>query len=59
LRIVPTNDVDAFNAAAYLRAGAFAVGLGNKLFLTDELREGRFDQLEQRARQLLAAVHDA
>jgi Entner-Doudoroff aldolase len=59
LRIVPTNDVDASNAAAYLRAGAFAVGLGNKLFLTDELREGRFDQVEQRARQVLAAVHDA
>jgi len=59
LRIVPTNDVDASNAAAYLRAGAFAVGLGNKLFLADDLREGRFDRIERRAREMLAAAHSA
>jgi Entner-Doudoroff aldolase len=56
LGIVPTNDVDESNAAAYLRAGARAVGFGNLLFDADSLREGRFDRIEQRAGRMLEAV---
>ncbi len=56
LRIVPTSGVDASNAAAYLAAGAFAVGFVAPLFDADEIESGRFDLVEQRARTLLEAV---
>ena len=56
LRIVPTSGVDESNAAAYVQAGAFAVGFVGCLFDPDDLAAGRFDTIEQRARSLLAAV---
>ncbi len=56
LRIVPTSGVDGSNAAAYLQAGAFAVGFVTSLFDPDDLAAGRFDTIEQRARSLLAAL---
>jgi Entner-Doudoroff aldolase len=56
LRMVPTNDLDASNAPGYLDAGAFAVGFGNRLFLSDDVRNGRFEQIETRARGMLEAV---
>ena len=56
LRIVPTSGVDESNAAAYLQAGAFAVGFVTSLFDPDDLAAGRFDTIEQRARSLLAAL---
>lgn len=55
LRIVPTSGVDASNAAAYFAAGAFAVGFVAPLFDADDLAAGRFDRIEQRGRDLLAA----
>lgn len=55
LRIVPTSGVDATNAAAYFAAGAFAVGFVAPLFDPNDLREGRFDRIEARGRELLAA----
>ncbi|MCC6906372.1 MAG: hypothetical protein IT430_00395 [Phycisphaerales bacterium] len=55
LRIVPTSGVDASNAAAYFAAGAFAVGFVAPLFDADDLAAGRFDRIEQRGRELLAA----
>lgn len=56
LRILPTNGVDADNAADYLAAGAVAVGFVASLFRADDLAAGRFDRIEERARALLAAV---
>jgi 2-dehydro-3-deoxyphosphogluconate aldolase/(4S)-4-hydroxy-2-oxoglutarate aldolase len=56
LRIVPTNGVNEENAAAYLEAGAFAVGFTNALFDADALAAGDFDAVEQRAKTLLQAV---
>jgi 2-dehydro-3-deoxyphosphogluconate aldolase/(4S)-4-hydroxy-2-oxoglutarate aldolase len=56
LRIVPTSGVDEHNAAAWLSAGAFAVGFVAPLFREDDLRAGRFDAVEARARRMLAAV---
>ncbi|MCC6215560.1 MAG: 2-dehydro-3-deoxyphosphogluconate aldolase [Polyangiaceae bacterium] len=56
LRIVPTNGVDATNAAAWLEAGAWAVGCVAALFDPGELRERRFERVEARARALLASV---
>jgi Entner-Doudoroff aldolase len=56
LRIVPTNGVTAENAGAWLDAGAWALGFVAPLFDAAELRAGRFDLVEARARRLLAAV---
>jgi 2-dehydro-3-deoxyphosphogluconate aldolase / (4S)-4-hydroxy-2-oxoglutarate aldolase len=57
LKIVPTHGVDASNAAAYLKAGSFAVGFVNTLFDPADMAAGRFDRIEQRARTLLSCVH--
>jgi 2-dehydro-3-deoxyphosphogluconate aldolase/(4S)-4-hydroxy-2-oxoglutarate aldolase len=54
LRIVPTSGVDASNAAAYLAAGAHAVGFVRSLFDPDLLASGSFDEIEARARELIA-----
>jgi len=56
LRIVPTNGVDETNAAAWIAAGAHAVGLVACLFDADEIRAGRFDLIEERGRALLGAL---
>jgi Entner-Doudoroff aldolase len=55
LKLVPTNGVTADNARAYLEAGAHAVGFVAALFPADDLRERRFDRIEARGRELLAA----
>ena len=56
LRLVPTHGIDASNARAWLDAGAFAVGFTQSLFDAEEIKTGRFDRVEERARLLLAAV---
>jgi Entner-Doudoroff aldolase len=56
LRIVPTSGVTADNAAQYLEAGAHAVGFVSSLFVPEDIRDGRFDLVEERARQLLARL---
>jgi Entner-Doudoroff aldolase len=55
-RIVPTNGVDGDNAAAYLEAGAFALGFVGTLFDRARLAAGDFSAIEERAKQLLSAV---
>ncbi|MFH2008611.1 MAG: bifunctional 4-hydroxy-2-oxoglutarate aldolase/2-dehydro-3-deoxy-phosphogluconate aldolase [bacterium] len=56
LRIVPTSGVDGNNAAATLEAGAWAVGFVSCLFDAQDLAADRFDRVEARARDLLAAT---
>lgn len=56
LKIVPTNGVDAGNAAEVLAAGAHAIGFVSPLFDPEEVAAGRFDRVEERGRALLAAV---
>jgi 2-dehydro-3-deoxyphosphogluconate aldolase/(4S)-4-hydroxy-2-oxoglutarate aldolase len=56
LRIVPTNGVNLENAAEYLRAGAYGVGFTAHLFDPADIAAGRFDAIEARARQMVAAV---
>jgi Entner-Doudoroff aldolase len=56
LRIVPTSGVDPSNAAAFLDAGAWAVGFVACLFAGEDLAAGRFDRTEARARACLDAV---
>ncbi len=59
LRIVPTNGVHENNAAAVIKAGAFAVGFVNNLFDPNDLAQGRFDRIEERGRRMLEAVRAA
>jgi 2-dehydro-3-deoxyphosphogluconate aldolase / (4S)-4-hydroxy-2-oxoglutarate aldolase len=54
LKIVPTSGVTLENAAAYLAAGAFAVGFVNSLFDPADLAAGQFDAITRRAEQALA-----
>ena len=56
LKIVPTNGVDEHNAAEWLKAGCFAVGFVNTLFVPEDIAEGRWDELEARAGRCIQAV---
>jgi 2-dehydro-3-deoxyphosphogluconate aldolase/(4S)-4-hydroxy-2-oxoglutarate aldolase len=56
LRIVPTSGVDGENAAAWIEAGAWAVGFVAPLFEPGDLEDRRFEAIETRARRLLRAV---
>jgi 2-dehydro-3-deoxyphosphogluconate aldolase / (4S)-4-hydroxy-2-oxoglutarate aldolase len=59
LRILPTNGVDAENAAAYISAGAFAVGFVRSLFAPELLCAGDWNAITARARALRTAAHEA
>ena len=52
---VPTGGVDADNIAAYVRAGAVAVGVGSALVRNDD----DLSALGERAGALVAALHEA
>jgi 2-keto-3-deoxy-6-phosphogluconate aldolase len=56
LRLVPTSGADLGNAAAYVEAGAFAVGFVRPLFDPAAMASGDRAALVERARTLLAAV---
>ncbi len=56
LNVVPTNGVHENNAAAWLKAGAFAVGFVNTLFDPNDLAAGDYERVEQRARAAIGAV---
>jgi Entner-Doudoroff aldolase len=56
LRIVPTQGVDANNAAAWLKAGCVAVASGTYLFSPEALAAHDWDGIEARAGALLAAA---
>ena len=56
LNIVPTNGVDQHNAGEWIAAGAFGVGFVAPLFVADDIATGRWDAIEERARQCLAAL---
>ncbi|SDS33624.1 2-dehydro-3-deoxyphosphogluconate aldolase / (4S)-4-hydroxy-2-oxoglutarate aldolase [Paenibacillaceae bacterium GAS479] len=54
--MMATGGVDLDNIGDYFRAGADAVGLGSKLVNLQWAREGRFELMEQRAREFTEAV---
>ena len=56
LNIVPTHGVTRENASAWLAAGAHAIGYVAPLFDPELVKARDFDGLEQRARELLAAI---
>jgi 2-dehydro-3-deoxyphosphogluconate aldolase/(4S)-4-hydroxy-2-oxoglutarate aldolase len=54
LKIVPTNGVDESNIAAWIAAGAWAVGLVGPLFVAEDLATQNWPAIEARARRLRA-----
>lgn len=56
LKIVPTNGVDQHNVGDWIAAGAFAAGFVAPLFPPADIAAGRWDAIEERARQCIAAV---
>jgi 2-dehydro-3-deoxyphosphogluconate aldolase / (4S)-4-hydroxy-2-oxoglutarate aldolase len=59
VNIIPTGGVNVSNAAEYIAAGAFALGVGSDLVDTAALRQGRPDKIVSAARELAAAVQAA
>jgi 2-dehydro-3-deoxyphosphogluconate aldolase/(4S)-4-hydroxy-2-oxoglutarate aldolase len=59
LRLVPTGGVTADNAAAFLQAGAVAVGVGGALVERDAVTRGDYGRITQQARRLSAAIRAA
>ena len=56
LKIVPTNGVDHHNVGDWIAAGAYAAGFVAPLFVAADVAAGRWDAIEQRARQCVSAV---
>jgi len=59
VRLLPTGGVDAKTAGEYIKNGAFALGVGGKLFDKKLLAAKKYDEMTARARELIAAVKAA
>ncbi len=57
--MVPTGGVTLDNTAAFLKAGASAVAVGSDICNRKVMAAGKYNQIEQAARQFLAAVSQA
>jgi len=55
-RLVPTGGVTAANAAEYLAAGAFAVGMGSTLFNREAVAARDVDAIEAAVREAATAI---
>ena len=58
-RLIPTGGVNASNAAEFIAAGAFALGVGADLVDVKALREGNLEKITSAARELVDAVISA
>jgi 2-dehydro-3-deoxyphosphogluconate aldolase/(4S)-4-hydroxy-2-oxoglutarate aldolase len=56
IEMIPTGGVNLETAGEFLKAGACAVAVGGELVDAKLIKEGRFDQIEERARQYLAVI---
>jgi len=56
IEMIPTGGVNLETAGEFLKAGACAVGVGGELVDAKCMKEGRYDLIEERARQFVAAV---
>ena len=54
--LIPTGGVNAANAAEFIAAGAFALGVGADLVDAKALREGNLEKIISAARELVQAV---
>jgi 2-dehydro-3-deoxyphosphogluconate aldolase/(4S)-4-hydroxy-2-oxoglutarate aldolase len=59
IEMIPTGGVNLETAGDFLKAGACAVAVGGELVDAKSIKEGRFDVIEERARQYLAAIAKA
>jgi 2-dehydro-3-deoxyphosphogluconate aldolase/(4S)-4-hydroxy-2-oxoglutarate aldolase len=59
IEMVPTGGVNLETVADFLKAGCCAVGVGGELVDGKSMAAGRFDVIEERARQFLAAIKKA
>ena len=57
--MIPTGGVNLETTGEFLKAGTCAVAVGGELVDAKTIKEGRFDIIEERARQYLAAVAKA
>lgn len=57
--LIPTGGVNVSNAADYIAAGAFALGIGGDLVNAAAVREGNLAKITQAARDLVQAVQTA
>jgi 2-dehydro-3-deoxyphosphogluconate aldolase / (4S)-4-hydroxy-2-oxoglutarate aldolase len=55
-QLIPTGGVNAANAAEFISAGAFALGVGADLVDAKALREGNLEKITTGAKELVAAV---
>jgi 2-dehydro-3-deoxyphosphogluconate aldolase/(4S)-4-hydroxy-2-oxoglutarate aldolase len=59
VEMIPTGGVNLETAGDFLKAGACALGVGGELVDAKSVKQGRFDVIEEHARQFLAAVAKA
>jgi 2-dehydro-3-deoxyphosphogluconate aldolase / (4S)-4-hydroxy-2-oxoglutarate aldolase len=59
ISLIPTGGVNASNAANYISAGAFALGVGGELVNATALRDGNLSRITHAARELVQAVQAA
>jgi 2-dehydro-3-deoxyphosphogluconate aldolase/(4S)-4-hydroxy-2-oxoglutarate aldolase len=59
IEMVPTGGVNLETIGDFLKAGACACGVGGELVDNKSVMSGKFDVIEERARQYLAAVAKA
>ena len=57
--LIPTGGVNASNAAEYVHAGAFALGVGADLVDSEAIRQGNLKKVSDAARELMQAVKAA
>lgn len=59
IEMMPTGGVSLETIGDFFKAGSCAVGVGSELVDANLMREGRFGEIEERARQFLAAAAKA
>lgn len=59
IEMIPTGGVNLETTADFLKAGACAVAVGGELVDAKSIQEGRYDVIEERARQYLAVIAKA
>src|SRR5260370_39698020 len=59
IEMIPTGGVNLETAGEFLKAGACAVAVGGELVDAKTIKEGRFEIIEERTRQYLAAIAKA
>jgi 2-dehydro-3-deoxyphosphogluconate aldolase/(4S)-4-hydroxy-2-oxoglutarate aldolase len=56
IEMIPTGGVNLETAGEFLKAGACAVAVGGELVDAKSVKDGRFDVIEDRARQYLGVI---